>query len=124
MTTRQSQDEFEPPGRRGLRRRLELVGLAPPHAEPEQPAAPPPPGRPVFFQFRHRGPPPPLTEVARRFGFEAEELDPVFGVVATERDRDLYLVLADSAARARVESNLQAGPDSAIGFFTDRTMLP
>jgi hypothetical protein len=124
MAAGQFRDDSEPPGRRGLRHRLEMVGLAPPHVEPEQPVAPPSPGRPVFFQFRHRGPPPALTEVASRFGFEAGELDQLFGVVATERDRDLYLVLADSTARARVEANLDAERDSAIGFFTDPTMLP
>ena len=124
MAAGQFQDDSEPPGRRGLRRRLEMVGLAPPHVEPEQPAVPRPPGQPVFFQFRHRGPPPALTEVARRFGFAAGELDQLFGVVATERDRDLYRVLADSTARARVESNLEAGCDTAIAFFTDSTMLP
>jgi hypothetical protein len=117
-------DNFRQRGRSNFRHRLELVGLAPPHVTPPGPPPSPPAAEVVFFQFRHTGRAPDLAEVAARYGFEAGELDPVFGVVSTGRERDLYLVLAQAAARRRVESTLDPAGDPATRFVIDRGTLP
>jgi len=117
-------DDFRETGRSKFRHRLELVGLAPPHITPPGPPPSPPEAEVVFFQFRHAGPAPDLAEVAARYGFDEGELDQVFGVVPTGRDRDLYLVLALAAARSRVECALDPAGDPATGFVIDRRMVP
>jgi hypothetical protein len=82
----------------------------------------------LLFQFRAGGPQgaplPDLTEVARRFGFAAGELDPDYGVVMTDSVDRLCVALASAAARERIESRLDRQADPATGFFANPRVEP
>jgi hypothetical protein len=117
-------EDFRQAGRSKFRQRLEMVGLAPPHVAPPGPPSSPPDAEVVFFRFRHAGPGPGLADVAARYGFAEGELDQALGVVPAGRERDLYLVLALAAARARVEPALDPAGDPATGFVLERGTLP
>jgi len=116
-------DDFRHTGGSRFRQRLELVGLARPHAEP-----PAPPSlrmtEVVYFQFRYPGGAPDLADVAARFGFEEDELDQAFGVASAGRERDIYLVLAHASARPRVESGLDPAGDPATRFVIEPGTSP
>lgn len=80
----------------------------------------------AMVQFRHRGPAAPtLAEVCERFGLNAEELDPVFGVIATDPEAGLYAVLVAETSTERVAKALASeDPDPSAGVFANPQIEP
>jgi hypothetical protein len=79
----------------------------------------------AMVQFRHRGGAPSLDEVRRLFGLAPDELDPAFGVIATDPDDGLYAVLIADTAIPRVSAALAARPaDPAEGVFANPRIEP
>lgn len=78
----------------------------------------------AMLQFRHRGATAPTpAEVRRRFGLADGELDPEFGVIATDPGAGLYTVLIAAAAVDRVARSL-AGDDPAEAVFANPPVEP
>lgn len=79
----------------------------------------------AMFQFRHTGGEPSLDEVRRLFGLSADEVDPMFGVVATDPEDSLYTVLIADTAIPQVNAALAARPsDPAEGVFANPRIEP
>jgi hypothetical protein len=81
----------------------------------------------VMFQFRHPGGAPTLDQVRTQYGLDAGDVDKTFGVVQTDSADDLYTVLVDDRATARIETALrQAGAtgDPAVGVFSNPRVEP
>jgi hypothetical protein len=79
----------------------------------------------VMFQFRHRGAAPTPARLRKLFGLEPDEIDPLFGIIATDPSEDLYTVLIDARATARVEAALARRPaDPAEGIFANPRIEP
>jgi hypothetical protein len=79
----------------------------------------------VMFQFRHRGSAPTPARLCKLFDLKLNEIDPVFGVIATDPVDDLYTVLIDARATGRVESALASRPaDPAEGVFANPRIEP
>lgn len=71
----------------------------------------------VMLQFRHSGRAPTLAEAAAMFDLKPPEVDPSFGVIATDPGADLYTILIDPAAVPRAKARVVArggGPEEGI----------
>jgi hypothetical protein len=74
----------------------------------------------VLIQFKEPGPTPSTEDVCRLLNIKDDELDPTFGVIATNPDEGIYAVRVATPATKRVESALAARPsDPAEGVFAD-----
>ena len=78
----------------------------------------------VMFQFQHQGTKPGLDEVCKSFGFSQEELDKDYGVVLVDSQESLYVVLAEEAARNRVEGRVPAKARGTTGFYSNPRIEP
>ncbi|MFN8493788.1 MAG: hypothetical protein U0350_39665 [Caldilineaceae bacterium] len=79
----------------------------------------------VMFQFKHQGPVPSLDEVRKLFNLKPHEVDPQFGVIATDPTEGLYTILIDPKASKRVEAALATrAHDSAEGIFANPRIEP
>lgn len=78
-----------------------------------------------MLQFRHHGAPPSIAEVRTMFDLGAEEIDSDFGVISTDPNDNLFVVLVDGSAKIRVEAALHHRPaDPAEGLFANPTVEP
>ena len=76
----------------------------------------------VMFQFRDRGRLPTLDDVCTRFGLRPDEVDSQFGVIPTDSDAGLYVVLVHASAQERIKEKLKtmgADADPAVGVFAN-----
>lgn len=79
----------------------------------------------VMLQFRVQGSVPSVVDVARLFNIETDEIDPKFGVIATDPAEGLYTVLIQANAIKRVQAVLSARPeDPAEGIFGNPRIEP
>lgn len=79
----------------------------------------------LMMQFRHVGAPPTLAEVGEMFGLVPGELDPSFGVVATDPGASLFTVLVEEAAHDRVRQRLASRPlHPGEGLFANVEIAP
>ncbi|MDX1998048.1 MAG: hypothetical protein SF066_10050 [Thermoanaerobaculia bacterium] len=79
----------------------------------------------LMLQFRHRGPTPGVDEVRRLFDLKEAELDPDFGIIATDPGAGLYTVLVAESASERVSAVLATRPpDPAEGLFGNPRIEP
>jgi hypothetical protein len=79
----------------------------------------------VMLQFKHQGSAPSLDEVRRLFNLKVDEIDPQFGVIATDPDKSIYTVLVASKASERVRAVLATRPrDPAEGIFANPRIEP
>lgn len=79
----------------------------------------------VMLQFRHAGQTPSLEQVCRLFDLETAEVDPDFGVIATDPSDNLYTVLIDERSVRRVQSALASRQsDPAEGVFANPKIEP
>lgn len=68
---------------------------------------------------------PSLAEAAAALGLAEAELDPEFGVIATDPDRALYVVRIAADAAPRAERALrERGVGGAEGLFSDPPIGP
>jgi hypothetical protein len=66
-----------------------------------------------------------VADVARLFNLKTDEIDPDFGVIATDPAEGLYTVLIDARASKRVEAVLATRPcDAAEGIFANPRIEP
>jgi hypothetical protein len=79
----------------------------------------------MMFQFRHLGPPPTASEVAKRFGLADADMDQAAGISVTDPVDGLYVVMVRQAAAAKVEHYLRNEPaDPAVGIFANPRIEP
>jgi hypothetical protein len=64
---------------------------------------------------------PSINDVMKRFGLHCDEIDEVFGVIATDPPAGLYVVLIDTGAAARIRPAIEklTDDDPRVGFFGD-----
>ncbi|MBF0155668.1 MAG: hypothetical protein HQL57_00590 [Magnetococcales bacterium] len=81
-----------------------------------------------FFQFRETEvAEPDLEAVCRRYGLTEAEVDPRFGVVATDSRDRLYTILVTAEAASRLRKQLTPGAtaaDPAVGIFANPEVEP
>lgn len=79
----------------------------------------------ALLQFHHPGGAPALTEVLAAFGLDAGDLDPDFGVVATDPRDDLFAVRVEDRALDKVRAALTSRPaHPGEGLFADPPVEP
>lgn len=79
----------------------------------------------IMLQFKHQGSTPSIDEVRRLFNLKTDEIDPKFGVVATDLAKSIYTVLVDSKASERIKSVISTRPhDPAEGIFANPRIEP
>jgi len=81
----------------------------------------------VMFQFRHRGASPTLEQVRTTYGLRPDQVDPNYGVVETDSQDGLHVVLVDESAQAQIEAKLKqmgASSDRAVGVFANPRIEP
>jgi len=79
----------------------------------------------VMIQFQHDGDEPSLQDIARRFAVEPDQIDPDFGVIATDPDAGLYTILVEEHIRVEILRQLgRASEDPAIGEFSNPRIEP
>jgi hypothetical protein len=79
----------------------------------------------LMLQFKCQGSAPSVDEVCRLFNLAVDEIDPQFGVIATDPAEGVYTVLVATEARERVEAVLATRPsDPAEGVFANPRIEP
>ena len=75
----------------------------------------------AMIQFRFEGGTPTTAQAAAVLGLEPEDLDPEFGVIATDPTRNLYAVRVGAEAARRARPPSEGG---AEGIFSDPRIAP
>ena len=79
----------------------------------------------VMIQLSLPGGEPTLAEAAAVLGLNPDELDPDFGVIATDPEQGLYTIRVQSNVVARARAALEArGVGGAEGIFSDPRIAP
>jgi len=79
----------------------------------------------LLLQFKHHGSVPSVDEVCRMFNLDVNEIDPQFGVIATNPTEDIYTVLVAVKASERVKNVLATRPNNpAEGIFANPRIEP
>jgi len=79
----------------------------------------------IMLQFRHQGSMPSIDEVCRLFDLKTNEIDPKFGIIATDPVEGLYTVLVAAQASKRIEAVLATHSlDPAEGIFANPKIEP
>ena len=79
----------------------------------------------LMLQFKHAGPAPSVDEVRKMFDLQADEIDPHFGVIATDPAQGLYTALVAVTATGRVQAVLATRHrDPAEGLFGNPRIEP
>ena len=76
----------------------------------------------VMFQFRHKDGHPALDQIRQKFGLTEEEVDSDSGVVQSDREKGLYVVMVEESAQSKIRQKLKdTGEDSdpAVGVFSN-----
>ncbi len=76
----------------------------------------------AMFQFRHTGPQPTVPEIARHYDLGPDEIDSAYGVVPTDSQDHLYVVLVAPTGFDRLRRRLRdlgLEGDPAVGLFAD-----
>ena len=67
---------------------------------------------------------PSVAEAAQSLGLAPEDLDPEFGVIATDPVRNLYAIRVPEEAAARAAGKLGERSGGAEGIFSDPKIAP
>jgi hypothetical protein len=81
----------------------------------------------VMFQFRYKGATPRLDEVGSLYGLRVDQLDSDYGVIETDSQEGLHVVLVDEAAQAQIQAKLKErgeDADPAVGVFSNPRVEP
>jgi len=79
----------------------------------------------VMVQFHYPGGAPPLDRVLAIFGLSAEDVDPGYGVVATDPREGLYVILVRDHALAKVSAALESrAKHPAEGIYGNARVKP
>jgi hypothetical protein len=79
----------------------------------------------MLLQFKHSGAAPSIEDVCKLFALKPDEIDPKFGVIATDPSEGIYTVLIDAKATKRVEATLKTRSyDPAEGVFANPKIEP
>lgn len=79
----------------------------------------------VMLQFKHQGKAPSIDEVRRLFNLGVDEIDPQFGVIATDSAKGVYTVLVAAKASERIKAVLATRPhDPVEGIFANPRIEP
>jgi N-methylhydantoinase A/oxoprolinase/acetone carboxylase beta subunit len=81
----------------------------------------------VMFQFRERHKRPTLQEIYAEFDLQAKEVDSDFGVLQSDSQEGLYVILVDESAQERIRARLKdtgADADAVVGIFSNPGIKP
>ena len=81
----------------------------------------------LLFQFRQKLSTPTIESVCETFGLKTEEVDAEYGVVQTDANEGLFVVMVDEIARTRIDEKLKllgADSDPAVGIFSNPRIEP
>lgn len=78
----------------------------------------------LLYNITWEGEPPTLDQVREKYGFEGDEVDPEFGVVATAPDEHLYAILVEDTAVDRIRGEPVDEAKEIEGPFSNPRIEP